>query len=116
MRAARKCGPTRGMRFTRFSSGRSRRPLRNPLQNRPEKQVPSVPPIEPKAVLIQVGLQIFRAHIVVDPADPALHQTPESFDALSMNIARDVNLSAVPDALVGIAVGLQPIVGNEIIG
>src|SRR5437867_5717088 len=116
MRAARKCGPTRGMRSTRFSSVRSRRPLRNLLQNRPEKQVAPVPPIEPETVFVEVGLQVLCADVVIDTADPALHQTPESFDALSMNIARDVNLRAMPDALVDVAFGLQAVVGNVIVG
>src|SRR5437660_2370390 len=116
MRAARKCGPTRGMRFTRFSSGRSRRQLRNPRQNQLEQQVSCVPPIESKSVFVQVSLQVLRAHVVVDPADSPLHQTPESFNGLSMDVARDVDSCAVTNALVDIAFGLQSIVGNKIIG
>src|SRR6266702_4093823 len=116
MKAARKYGPTRGMHSTRFSSVRSRHPLRNPLQNRPEKQIPSIPPIEPETVFVEIGLQVLRAHVVVDPANSAFHQTPESFDGLSVNVARDINLRAVPDALVDVAFGLQAVVGNVIIG
>src|SRR5947209_18040788 len=116
MKAARKCGPTRGMRSIGFLSVRLRNPLRNPLQNRSEQQISPVPPIEPENVLVKVGLQEFGTHVVVDAADPALHQTPESFDALGMNIARDINLCAVADALVDITLRLQTIVGREIIG
>src|SRR6266567_7227203 len=116
MRAARKCGPTRGMHSIRFSSARSRRQLRNPRQNQPKKQVSAVPTIEPKTVFVQIALQVLRAHVVVDPADSSLYQTPESFNGLSVDVARDINLRAVPDALVDIAFGLQSIVGHEIIG
>src|SRR6266581_3695824 len=116
MRAARKCGPTRARRSMRFSSGRSRRQLRNPRQNQLEKQISTVSPIESKTVFVQVSLQVLRAHVVVDPADTALYQTPESFDGLSVNVARDVNLCAVPDALVNISVLLKAIVRNVVIG
>src|SRR5229473_4259375 len=116
MRAARKCGLTRRMRSTRFSSVRSRRPLRNLLQNPLKQQVPLVSAVVAKAVLIQVGLQILRAHIVVDAPDSTLHQTPESFDGLSVNVARDINLRAVPDALVNVALRLQTVTGHKVIG
>src|SRR6266699_2550770 len=116
MRAARKCGPTRARRSMRFSSGRSRRQLRNPRQNQLEKQISTVSPIESKTVFVQVSLQVLRAHVVVDPADTALYQTPESFDGLSVNVARDVNLCAVPDALMNISVLLKAIVRNVVIG
>src|SRR6266478_273893 len=116
MRAARKCGPTRETHSILFSSVRSRRPLRNPLQNSPEKQVPSVPQIVAKRIFIEVGLQEFRAHVVIDPADSPLHQTPESFDGLSVNVTRDVNLRAVTDATMHVAEILESIVRNEIVG
>src|SRR6266700_6120480 len=113
MRAARKCGPTRARRSMRFSSGRSRRQLRNPRQNQLEKQISTVSPIESKTIFVQVSLQVLRAHVVVDPADTALYQTPESFEGLSVNVARDC---AVPDALVNISVLLKAIVRNVVIG
>src|SRR6266478_1000712 len=116
MRAARKCGPTRETHSIRFSSVRSRRPLRNPLQNSPEKQVPSVPQIVAKRIFVEVGLQEFRAHVVVNPADSTLHQAPESFDSLSVNVARDINLRAVADAPMNITEILESIVRNEIVG
>src|SRR5882724_2507789 len=116
MRVARKCGPIHGMHSTRFSSVRSRRPLRNLLQNRPELLISHIATVVAKTVLVQVGLQILRAHVVVDPADPPLHKAPKPFDSLSVNIYLNINLRAVPDALVDVAVGLQAIVGNEVIG
>src|SRR5260221_11869655 len=116
MKAARKSGPTRGITSTRFSSARSRRPLRNPLQNRPERQVPCVPQIVAKRVFVEVGLQEFRADVVVDAADSALHQTPESFDSLGVNVAGDINLRAVTDAPMDVAEILESIVRNKIVG
>src|SRR5882724_9782166 len=116
MRAARKCGPTREMRSTACSIRQSRRPLRNIPQNSPKLLIPHIPAVVAEAVLVQIGLQILRAHVVVNAADPALHQTPESFDGLGMYVARDVNPCAVPDALVDVAFRLQPIVGDKIIG
>src|SRR6266568_1575171 len=116
MRAARKCGPIRGMHSIRFSSMRSRRLLRNPRQNQLKQQISPVPPIESESIFVQVVLQIFRAHVVVYSADSTLHQAPESFNGLSVNIARDVNLRAVPDTLVDIAFRLQAIIGHVIVG
>ena len=95
---------------------RLRRPLRNLPQNSPEVLVTHISSVTEKAVLIQIGLQILRAHVVVDRSDAALHQTPEAFDSLSVHVARDINLRAVPDALMDVAVRLQSIVGNEIVG
>src|SRR6266404_3936239 len=115
MRAARKCSPTRGMRSTTCSTRLSRRPLRNLLQNSPELLIPQISSVVAKAVLIQVGLQILRAHVVVHAADPALHQTPESLDSLGVNISRDINLRAVPDAAMYVAEVLESVVGHEII-
>ena len=116
MRAAKKCGPTRGMRSTAYSIKRLRRPLRNLPQNSPELLIPHIPAVVAKAVLVQIGLQILRADVVVDAADPAFHQTPESFDSLGVNVARDVNLRAVTDAPMDVAEILESIVRNEIVG
>ena len=71
MRVVRNYGHTRVAHFTRFSSEQSRRPLRNAVQNCPEKKIPSVPPIETESVFAQVGLQVFGAYALVDAADPA---------------------------------------------
>src|SRR6266404_2736267 len=116
MRAARKCSPSRGKLSISFSTRPSRRPLGNLPQNSPELLIPHIPAVVAKAVFIQIGLQVLRAYVVVDPADPAFHQTPESFDSLSMNVARDINLRAVTNASMDVAEILEPIIRNEIIG
>jgi hypothetical protein len=60
------------MRSMRFSRVQSRRPPRNLLQNHLEKQIPAVSSIEPEAILIQIGLQIFRADAAIEAADSPL--------------------------------------------
>src|SRR5260370_4622722 len=115
-RAERRCGPTRGTHSIGSSVARSRRPLRNALQNRPEKQIPSVPQVVAKGVFVEISLQEFRAYVVVNAADSPLYQTPESFDGLSVNVARDVNLRAVTHAPMNVAEILQSIVRNKIVG
>src|SRR6266478_9491111 len=107
MRAARKCGLTRGMRSTPCSTRRLRRLPRNLLQNPLEQQIPLIPPVVPEAVLIQVGLQILRAHVVIHAADSPLEGAPKAFDCVGVNIASDIDLSGVPDALVGVALILK---------
>ena len=104
------------MHPTRYLSGLSRRPLRSPRQNRPELLVPPVSPVVPDSVFVQVGLQVFRAHVVVHAAYSSLHQTPESVNRLSMNIARNVDASRVPDATMHTAMRLKTIAGNVLIG
>src|ERR1700676_3877888 len=95
MRAARKGGPTRGMRSTRFSARRSRRLPRNPLQNPLKLKIPLMPPVVPEGIFVKVSLQVFGAHVVVHAADPALNKTPESLNRLSVNVTRDVDAARV---------------------
>src|SRR6266404_3650203 len=116
MRAARKCSPTRGTHSTRWSSGRSRRPLRNPRQNTLKLQIPFVASVVAKRVFVEVGLQVLRAHIVVHAADSPLHQAPESFNRLSVDVARDVDFRAAPDTAMDIAMHLQPVIRNVVVG
>ncbi len=97
MRAARKCGPIRGMRSIGFSTRPSRRQFRNPLQNSPKLLIPLMPAVVAESVFIQVALQVFRRNRVIDAADPALHKAPESLDAVGMNVAANVNPIAVLD-------------------
>src|SRR6266571_260048 len=115
MRAARKCGPTRGMRSTRFSSVRSRRQLRNPRQNSLKLQVSFMPSVVPEGIFIQVVLQILRAHIVVHAADSPLDQTPESLNRLSVNVAGDIDAARVTDATMQVPMRLKAIVGNVLV-
>src|SRR5262245_43905554 len=91
-RAKMKISPLRGQNFCGLWGGRFRRPLRNPLQNRSEDQVPAIPPVIPECVLIQIGLQIFLRNLVVDSADSPLYQTPESLNGVGVNIAHDPHL------------------------
>src|ERR1700730_2825899 len=116
MRAARKCGLIRETHSTRCSSGRSRRPLRNLLQNRPEKQIPSVPPIVAKSVFVEVGLQVLRADAVVHAADSTLYKTPKSLNRLSVDVARDVDSRAVVNPAMSVSLRFQSIVGDKLIG
>src|SRR6266853_363272 len=58
--------------FSDFGS-RNDRSLENPLQNRVELLVPFMPAIEPETILIQVRLQVFWRHGMIDPANPSFH-------------------------------------------
>src|SRR3989442_13907746 len=107
MRAARKCGPTREMRSTPCSTRRLRRLLRNLPQNRSELLIPQVPPVVAKGVFVKVGLQVLRADAVVDAADSPLHKTPESFNRLGVNVARDIDSRAVIDSTVNVSCRFQ---------
>src|SRR5229473_5632873 len=115
-RAARKCSPTHGMRSMGFSTRPSRRLQRNLLQNPLEQQIPLMPPVVPEAVFVQVSLQILRAHVVIDSADPAFHSAPKAFDSVGVHVARDIHALAVTDAPMGVAEILQAVVGHKIIG
>jgi len=101
MRAARKCGPTRGMHSTRFSTRLSRRPFRNPRQDSAKLLIAFVSTVVAEGVFVKIALQVLRRNRVVDAADPALHKTPESLNAVGMNVAVSHVLSRpVPNAIV----------------
>src|SRR6266568_140455 len=116
MRAARKCGPTRGMRFTPCSIRRLRRLPRNLLQNPLEQQIPLIPPVISEAVLIQVGLQVLRAHVVIHAADSPFQGAPKALDCVGVNISSDVDLRGVADALVRVALIFQAVIADMLIG
>src|SRR5579885_2627402 len=116
MRAARKCGPTRGLHSTRSSSVLLRCLLRNLLQNPLKQQIPLVSPVVPEGVFVQVGLQIFCANAVVDAADSPLHETPESLNRLSVDGPGDIDSRSMVDAPMSVSVSLQPIVADVFIG
>src|SRR5436305_9479576 len=50
-----------------------------------------------KAVLVQIGLQVMTAHLMVNAANAGFYERPESFDGVRVDFARDVNLLAVID-------------------
>ena len=50
------------------------RPVRKPAQKVVENQIPSISPVVPERILIQVALQILLSHIVVHAADAAFYQ------------------------------------------
>ena len=108
MRVARKCGPIRGTLSIPFSTRRLRRPLRNPLQNRPKLLIPHVSPVVAESVFVKVSLQVLGAHAVVHAADPALYKAPESLNRLGVNVSRDVDSRAVVDSTVNVSRCLHP--------
>jgi len=55
-------------------------------------------PIVAETVLVQIGLQIVTANIVINALDSVLDQTPESFDGLSMGITSHIDFLAVANA------------------
>lgn len=116
MRAARKCSPTRGKRSTVFSKRPLRRLLGNLLQNPLKQQIPLISTVVPEGVFVQVGLQILRADAVIDAADSTLHKTPESFNRLGVNISRNIDSLAMPDAAMDVALRFQSVVSRKIIG
>src|SRR5579864_7765779 len=112
MRAARKCSPTRGIHSTHLSARRLRRPLRNPRQNPLKLQVSFMASVVAKCVFVKVGLQVLTAHTVIHATDSAFHQTPESLNRLSVNVARNVDAARVPNAAMHVPMRLKAIVGN----
>jgi len=133
MRAARKCDPIRGMHSTRFSTRGSKRPLRNPRKNSPELLVSFMSAVEAESVFVEVGLQVFVRNRVIDPADPALHQTPEPFNRIGVNVAHHVDTAFVAnltmaivrwlpifpeilDALIGgVLIGVNQAAGSDVL-
>lgn len=98
--------------------GRLRRQFSHFRQNRKENQVPGLAAVVSERVLIEIALQVFLAHRVVDTAKTSFHQTPESLDSLSVNLSPrsgDVNLLTVPDAVVPITPSFDPVISRVII-
>src|SRR5437016_5768506 len=60
-------------------------------------------PIVAERALIQVGLQITAPDRMIDAADSSLYQAPESFHGVRVNVANDIHLLAVLDAMMPIA-------------
>lgn len=69
-----------------------------------------------KRILIQVGLQVVTANVVINATDPALNQTPESFDGVRVNVSDNVDLLAVVDSLMLVAACVKAIVRRIVIG
>ncbi len=67
--------------------------------------------VESKSILVQVGLQIFGADVVIDTANPVLGQTPESLNRIYMRITLNIDLRGVMNALMRIAETGQWIIG-----
>jgi len=55
------------------------------------------------------------AYVVIYASDSAFYQTPETVNRLRMNIARDVDLFRVIDALVQIALFFQTVISSPLI-
>src|SRR5260370_1366186 len=73
-------------------------------------------PIVSEAVLVEVGLKIMTANTVVDSADPALYEAPESVDGLRVNISSNVDLLAMVDPAMRVPACPDPVVRLKIIG
>ena len=54
-------------------------------------------------VLVQVALEPLRGDMAICAEDAALHQRPEAFDGVRVNVARHVDASRVVDRFVGVA-------------
>ena len=115
MKAARKCGHIREMRSMRLSRVRSKCLQRNLLQNPLEQQIALESAVVPKTVLIQIGLQILRAHVVVDASDSTLNSAPESLDGVGVNVARNVHVLTVANAPMGVSEIRQPVIRNVVV-
>jgi hypothetical protein len=72
-------------------------------------------PIVPEAVLVQVGLQIVTANVVVNAPNPGLDQKPEPFDGVRVNVPVNVDLLTVIDPLVRIAACSESVVRRIVI-
>jgi hypothetical protein len=116
MKVKRKFSLTRGTPFMHCLTRRLRRLLRNPRQNRPKLPIAHVPAVVAEAILVQVGLQVLGANVVIHAADATLHGAPEAFNGVGVDIAHHIDFCVVADAAMGIAVKLQAVVSNVLIG
>lgn len=83
--------------------------------------------IVPEGVLVQVPLKVFRGNDVVDAANPPLHERPEAFDGVGVDIPTHVHLRRVVNAVVEVArlpqsavrlpfVGIDDGTGHDVLG
>jgi hypothetical protein len=69
-----------------------------------------------EAVLIEIGLQVVTANVVIHAADAALYEAPEAFDGVGVDVVSgDVNFFAVINAPMLISANCQSIVGSKLI-
>jgi hypothetical protein len=50
--------------------------------------------IEPESILVEVHLQILRADVVINAANPVLCRAPETFNGVCVHVARDIRHAA----------------------
>ena len=80
----------------------------NQLQHSVPKQKLVVPIIEPMLQLIQVGVQMLHANMVVGADDRAFKQAPDALNAVRVNVATHPLFRAVIDALVASVASATP--------
>src|SRR5207248_6202925 len=65
------------------------------LNQRVTKQELVAPVVEPELEFVQVAVEMLRAHLVERTDDRSLEQTPDTLDAVRVNVAADPFLGAV---------------------
>ena len=71
-----------------------------------------------ETILVQIGLQIVTAHVVIHAPNSAFHQRPESFDGLRVNVASNVDFLGVLNAAMIVIVRSsgKSVIGRILIG
>lgn len=70
-----------------------------------------------EAVFVKVRLQVFLADRMIDASNAAFDETPEAFNGIRVDVANDVHLGAMFDAMMRVPIfGVSdPIIGSEFI-
>src|SRR5581483_8967261 len=113
----------RGTSFSSRYARQQRRPLSlsrgllNPLHKHVEDTFTiSLPVVVAEGVLVQVRLKVLGGDAMIDAADSALQQRPKPFDGVRVNVPIDVDVLAMVNAPMVIALLRQRLVGVGLIG
>jgi hypothetical protein len=71
--------------------------------------------IEAEGILIQVHLQVLRAHVVIDAANTVLSRAPEALYGVRVTVARDIDTLRMMNALMAVSHASERIVNSGFI-
>src|SRR5260370_21458278 len=74
-------------------------PPRNLPKQGSQHRSPSVPPVLPETILVAIALKILFADRVIHPANTPLQLTPETLNRVRVDMAHDVYLGRMIDAV-----------------
>lgn len=74
-----------------------------------------VPMVPPESIGVEIGLELVTSDLMVDTVNAALHETPEAFHRVRVDIAGHVDGSGMVDSLVAKALLLQAVVAGVLV-